>query len=126
MNKKELEHELQKYQQKVSEITNQLYQMQIEEGNKLQAIVDAKDQTLAKLNELIGDDMKRPDTLKGLVQYDIGENDVDIELAFIKQAVLDLALVVNDLVKLIKQLCAVECSAYAVKGSGCTFCLKER
>ena len=102
MNKKELEKELQKYQQKVSEITNQLYQMQIEEGNKLQAIVDAKDQTLAKLNELIGDDMKRPDTLKGLVQYDIGENEADIELAFIKQAVLDLALVVNDLVKLIK------------------------
>ena len=102
MNKKELEHELQKYQQKVSEITNQLYQMQIEEGNKLQAIVDAKDQTLAKLNELIGDDMKRPDTLKGLVQYDIGENEADIELAFIKQATLELALIVNDLVKLIK------------------------
>ncbi|MGK4109730.1 hypothetical protein, partial [Enterococcus cecorum] len=80
----------------------QLYQMQVDEGNKLQAIVDAKDQTLEKLTKLIGDDIKRPDTLKGLVQYDIGENDVDIELAFIKQAVLDLALVVNDLVKLIK------------------------
>lgn len=102
MNKKELEQELQKYQQKVSEITNQLYQMQIEEGNKLQAIINGKDQTLEKLTKLIGDDMKRPDTLKGLVQYDIGENDVDIELAFVKQAVLDLALVVNDLVKLIK------------------------
>ena len=102
MNKKELEKELQKYQQKVSEITNQLYQMQIEEGNKLQAIINGKGQTLEKLAKLIGDDMKRPDTLKGLVQYDIGENDVDIELAFIKQAVLDLALVVNDLVKLIK------------------------
>ena len=102
MNKKELEKELQKYQQKVSEITNQLYQMQIAEGTKLQAIINGKDQTLEILTKLIGDDMKRPDTLKGLVQYDIGENDVDIELAFIKQAVLDLALVVNDLVKLIK------------------------
>ena len=102
MNKKELEQELQKYQQKVSEITNQLYQMQIEEGNKLQAIFNGKDQTLEKLTKLIGDDMKRPDTLKGLVQYDIGENEADIELAFIKQAVLDLALVVSDLVKLIK------------------------
>ena len=102
MNKKELEQELQEYQQKVSEITNQLYQMQIEEGNKLQAIINGKGQTLEKLTKLIGDDTKRPDTLKGLVQYDIGENDVDIELAFIKQATLDLALVVNDLVKLIK------------------------
>ena len=102
MNKKELEQELQERQMKVSEITNQLYQMEVDEGNKIQAIVDAKDQTLAKLNELIGDETKRPDTLKGLVQYEIGENDVDIELAFIKQAVLDLALVVNDLVKLIK------------------------
>lgn len=102
MNKKELEQELQEHQMKVSEITNQLYQMEVDEGNKIQAIVDAKDQTLAKLNELIGDETKRPDTLKGLVQYEIGENDVDIELAFIKQAVLDLALVVNDLVKLIK------------------------
>lgn len=102
MKKKELEQELQEHQMKVSEITNQLYQMEVDEGNKIQAIVDAKDQTLAKLNELIGDDMKRPDTLKGLVQYEIGENDADIELAFIKQAVLDLALVVSDLVKLIK------------------------
>lgn len=102
MNKKELEQELQEHQMKVSEITNQLYQMEVDEGNKIQAIVDAKDQTLAKLNELIGDETKRPDTLKGLVQYEIGENDADIELAFIKQAVLDLALVVNDLVKLIK------------------------
>ncbi|GAB6386433.1 hypothetical protein [Enterococcus cecorum] len=102
MEKQKLEQELQEYQTKVNEITNQLYQMQIEEENKLQAIVDSKDETLAKLVELIGDDTKRPDTLKGLVQYDIGENDVDIELAFIKQAVLDLALVVNDLVKLIK------------------------
>lgn len=102
MNKKELEQELQEHQMKVSEITNQLYQMEVDEGNKIQAIVDAKDQTLAKLNELIGDETKRPDTLKGLVQYEIGENDADIELAFIKQAVLDLALVVSDLVKLIK------------------------
>lgn len=102
MNKQELEKELQKYQQKVSEITNQLYQMQVDEGNKLQAIVDAKDQTLEKLTKLIGDDIKRPDTLKGLAQYDVGEVDADIELAFVKQAVLDLALIVNDLVKLIK------------------------
>ncbi|MEO5296807.1 hypothetical protein V4S35_05355 [Enterococcus cecorum] len=102
MKKKELEQELQEHQMKVSEITNQLYQMEVDEGNKIQAIVDAKDQTLAKLNELIGDETKRPDTLKGLVQYEIGENDADIELAFIKQAVLDLALVVSDLVKLIK------------------------
>ena len=37
MNEQErLEQELQEYQQKVSEITNQLYQIQIEEGNKLQ------------------------------------------------------------------------------------------
>lgn len=102
MKKKELEQELQEHQMKVSEITNQIYQMEVDEGNKIQAIVDAKDQTLAKLNELIGDETKRPDTLKGLVQYEIGENDADIELAFIKQAVLDLALVVSDLVKLIK------------------------
>lgn len=102
MEKEKLEQELQEYQTKVNEITNQLYQMQIEEENKLQAIVNSKDETLAKLVELIGDETKRADTLKGLVQYDIGENDVDIELAFIKQAVLDLALVVNDLVKLIK------------------------
>lgn len=103
MNEQEkLEQELQEYQQKVSEITNQLYQIQIEEGNKLQEIIDNKDKTLAKLAKLIGDDTKRPDTLKGLVQYYIGENDVDIELAFVKQVVLDLALVVNDLVKLIK------------------------
>lgn len=102
MNKHELEQELQEYQQKVSEITNQLYQMRIEEENKLQAIINDKDQTLAKLAELIGDDTKRPDTLKGLAQYEIGENNVDVELTFIKQAVLDLALIVNDLVKLIK------------------------
>lgn len=102
MSKQELEQELQEYQQKVNEITNQLYQMQIEESNKLQAIIDAKDQTLTKLSGLIGDDTKRPDTLNGLIQYEIGENDVDVELTFIKQAVLDLALVVNDLVKLIK------------------------
>lgn len=102
MNKHELEQELQEYQQKVSEITNQLYQMRIEEENKLQAIIDDKDQTLAKLAELIGDDTKRPDTLKGLMQYEIGEADTDVELAFIKQATLDLALIVNDLVKLIK------------------------
>lgn len=102
MEKQKLKEELQKYQQKVSEITNQLYQMQIEEENKLQAIVDAKDQTLAKLAELIGDGTKQPDTLKGLAQYEIGEVDADIELAFVKQAVLDLALIVSDLVKLIK------------------------
>lgn len=102
MNKQELEQELQEYQQRVDEITNQLYQIRIEEENKLQAIINDKDQTLAKLAELIGDDTKRPDTLKGLAQYEIGENDVDVELTFIKQAVLDLALIVNDLVKLIK------------------------
>lgn len=102
MSKQKLEQKLQEYQQMVREITNQLYQMQIEEENKLQEIIDGKEQTLAKLAELIGDDTKRPDTLKGLVQYEIGENEADIELAFIKQAVLDLALVVSDLVKLIK------------------------
>lgn len=42
------------------------------------------------------------DTLKGIIQYEIGKNDVDVELAFIKQVVLDLALIVSDLVKLIK------------------------
>lgn len=102
MEKEKLEQQLQEHQTKVNEITQQLYQMKIEEENKLQAIVDAKDQTLAKLTELIGDDTKRPDTLKGLMQYEIGEVDTDVELAFIKQATLDLALVVNDLVKLIK------------------------
>lgn len=103
MNEQErLEQELQEYQQKVWEITERINQMRIEEENKLQAIIDNKDKTLAKLAKLIGDDTKRPDTLKGIIQYDIGENDADIELAFVKQAVLDLALVVNDLVKLIK------------------------
>lgn len=102
MNKQELEQELQEYQQRVSEITNQLYQMQIEEENKLQAIVDAKDETLARLAELIGDDTKRPDTLKGLMQYEIGEVNTDVELEFIKQATLDLALIVSDLVKLVR------------------------
>lgn len=102
MNKQELEQELQEHQTKVNEIMNQLYQMQAEESNKLQAIINAKDETLAKLAGLIGDDTKRPDTLKGLLQYEVGENDVDVELAFIKQATLDLALVVSDLVKLIK------------------------
>lgn len=102
MNKQELEQELQEYQQRVSEITNQLYQMQIEEENKLQAIVDAKDETLARLAELIGDDTKRPDTLKGLMQYEIGEVNTDVELEFIKQATLDLALIVGDLVKLVR------------------------
>lgn len=102
MEKEKLEQQLQEYQTKVSEITQQLYQMQIEEENKLQAIIDAKDQMLTKLSELIGDDTKRPDTLKGLMQYDIGEADTDVELAFIKRTTLDLALIVNDLVKLIK------------------------
>lgn len=96
-----LEQELQGYQQKVQEITEQLYQIQIEEVNKIQAIIDNKEQTLAKLNKLIGDDTKRPDTLNGIIQYEIGENDVDIELAFVKQSILDLALVVRDLVELI-------------------------
>lgn len=102
MSKQELEQELQEYQQRVSEITNQLYQMQIEEENKLQAIIDNKDQTLTKLAELIGDDTKRPDTLKGLMQYEMGEVDTGVELAFIKQATLDLALIVSDLVKLVR------------------------
>lgn len=102
MEKEKLEQQLQEYQTKVNEITQQLYQIQIEEENKLQAIIDAKDQTLTKLSELIGNDTKRPDTLKGLMQYEIGEVDTDVELAFIKQATLDLALIVNDLVKLIK------------------------
>lgn len=96
-----LEQELQEYQQKVQEITEQLYQIQIEEVNKIQTIIDNKEQTLAKLNKLIGDDTKRPDTLKGIIQYEIGENDVDIELAFVKQSILDLALIVRDLVELI-------------------------
>ena len=96
----ELQQELQEYQSKINEITNQINQLKAEKENE--AIIIGKDQTLEKLTKLIGDDMKRPDTLKGLVQYDIGENEADIELAFIKQAVLDLALVVNDLVKLIK------------------------
>lgn len=102
MNEQErLEQELQEYQQKVQEITEQLYQIQIEEVNKIQTIIENKDQTLDKLNKLIGDDAKRPDTLKGIIQYEIGENDVDIELAFVKQSILDLALVVRDLVELI-------------------------
>ena len=102
MGKEKLEQELQEYQQKVNEITQQLYQIQIEEKDKLQAIIDNKDQTLDKLAKLIGDDTKRPDTLKGLVQYEIGENEADIELAFIKQATLELALIVRDLVELIR------------------------
>lgn len=102
MELKELEQQLQEYQSKISEINTQINQLKAEKENELAAIVIGKDQTLEKLAELIGDDKKRPDTLKGLVQYEIGENDVDIELAFIKQAVLDLALIVNDLVKLIK------------------------
>lgn len=102
MELKELEQELQEYQSKVNEINNKISQLKAEKENELAAIVIGKDQTLERLAKLIGDDMKRPDTLKGLVQYDIGEIDVDIELAFIKQAVLDLALIVNDLVKLIK------------------------
>lgn len=102
MNEQErLERELQKYQQKVQEITDQINQIQIEEVNKIQTIIENKDKTLAKLNELIGDDTKRPDTLKGIIQYEIGENDVDVELAFVKQSVLDLALIVRDLVELI-------------------------
>lgn len=98
----ELQQELQEYQSKVSELTNQINQLKAEKENEIQAIIIGKDQTLAKLNELIGGETKRPDTLKGLVQYDIGENEADIELAFIKQATLELALIVNDLVKLIK------------------------
>ncbi|MDK2844134.1 MAG: hypothetical protein PWP69_926 [Enterococcus sp.] len=98
----ELEQKLQEYQQKINELTAQISQIKAEKENEIQSIIIGKDQTLAKLNELIGGETKRPDTLKGLVQYDIGENDADVELAFIKQAVLDLALVVNDLVKLIK------------------------
>lgn len=102
MNEQErLEQELQEYQRKVQEITERINQIQIEEVNKIQTIIENKDQTLAKLNKLIGDDTKRPDTLKGVIQYEIGENDVDIELAFVKQSVLDLALVVRDLVELI-------------------------
>lgn len=102
MNEQErLERELQEYQQKVQEITDQINQIQIEEVNKIQTIIENKDKTLAKLNELIGDDTKRPDTLKGIIQYEIGENDVDVELAFVKQSVLDLALIVRDLVELI-------------------------
>ena len=102
MNEQErLEQELQEYQQKVQEITDRINQIQIEEVNKIQTIIENKDKTLAKLNELIGDDTKRPDTLKGIIQYEIGENDVDIELAFVKQSVLDLALIVRDLVELI-------------------------
>ena len=102
MNEQErLEQELQEYQQKVQEITERINQIQIEEVNKIQTIIENKDQTLAKLNKLIGDDTKRPDTLKGVIQYEIGENDVDIELAFVKQSILDLALVVRDLVELI-------------------------
>ena len=102
MEKEKLEQQLQEYQTKVNEITQQLYQMQIEEEDKLQAIVDSKDETLAKLAKLIGDGTKRPDTLKGLTQYEIGEADADVELMFVKQATLDLALIVSDLVKLIK------------------------
>lgn len=102
MEKEKLEQQLQEHQTKVNEITQQLYQMQIEEENKLQAIVDSKDETLAKLAKLIGDDTKRPDTLNGLMQYEIGEVNTDVELMFIKQATLDLALIVSDLVKLIK------------------------
>ena len=102
MNEQErLEQELQEYQQKVQEITERINQIQIEEVNKIQTIIENKDKTLAKLNELIGDGTKRPDTLNGLVQYEIGENDVDIELAFVKQSILDLALIVRDLVELI-------------------------
>ena len=102
MNEQErLERELQEYQQKVQEITDQINQIQIEEVNKIQTIIENKDKTLAKLNELIGDDTKRPDTLKGIIQYEIGETDVDVELAFVKQSVLDLALIVRDLVELI-------------------------
>ena len=102
MNEQErLEQELQEYQQKVQEITERINKIQIEEVNKIQTIIENKDKTLAKLNELIGDDAKRPDTLKGIIQYEIGENDVDVELAFVKQSVLDLALIVRDLVELI-------------------------
>ena len=102
MNEQErLEQELQEYQQKVQEITDRINQIQIEEVNKIQTIIENKDKTLAKLNELIGDGTKRPDTLKGVIQYEIGENDVDIELAFVKQSILDLALIVRDLVELI-------------------------
>lgn len=83
----ELEQKLQEYQQKINELTAQISQIKAEKENEIQSIIIGKDQTLAKLNELIGGETKRPDTLKGLVQYDIGENDADVELAFIKQAV---------------------------------------
>ena len=43
------------------------------------------------------------DNLKAeLATYKESEVDTDVELAFVKQAVLDLALIVSDLVKLIK------------------------
>lgn len=59
MNEQEkLEQELQEYQQKVWEITERINQIQIEEEDKLQAIIDNKDKTLAKLAKLIGDDTR--------------------------------------------------------------------
>lgn len=99
----ELQTKVNDYYEKINELNNEIQRIEQESNERRLEFVNNKEDIIKKLEKLMGDDSKRPDTVKGLSQYSPDEISTmtDIILTFVIEAQKQQLETVINLVRMI-------------------------
>ncbi len=99
----ELQTKVNDYYEKINELNEEIQRIEQESNERRLEFVNNKEDIIKKLEKLMGDDSKRPDTVKGLSQYSPDEISTmtDIILTFVIDAQKQQLETVINLVRMI-------------------------
>ena len=99
----ELQTKVNDYYEKINELNNEIQRIEQESNERRLEFVNNKEDIIKKLEKLMGDDSKRPDTVKGLSQYSPDEISTmtDIILMFVIETQKQQLETVINLVRMI-------------------------
>lgn len=99
----ELQTKVNEYYEKINELNEQIQRVEQESNERRLEFVNNKEDIIKKLEKLMGDDSKRPDTVKGLSQYSPDEISTmtDIILTFVIETQKQQLETVINLVRMI-------------------------
>lgn len=99
----ELQTKVNEYYEKINELNNEIQRIEQESNERRLEFVNNKEDIIKKLEKLMGDDSKRPDTVKGLSQYSPDEISTmtDIILTFVIETQKQQLETVINLVRMI-------------------------
>ena len=99
----ELQTKVNDYYEKINELNEEIQRIEQESNERRLEFVNNKEDIIKKLEKLMGDDSKRPDTVKGLSQYSPDEISTmtDIILTFVIETQKQQLETVINLVRMI-------------------------